>query len=303
MNEPRDHHYVPQFFLRNFAIDSERKKLTTVAKHGDRAIWAERSIAHLGYERDLYVYLRGGIPVSVETEVNRQIETPISQSDTWAKIASGRTDTLDISDKPILYALIRHLEARNPHYLWTMQKLAELSANLNPDVALTNEEREMYSLYNSSPDQAKAHFNAMSASLTWTQDNYQRACMSILRSPIPLRSSTTPVLPLRAPAHSALYLPLPGMVPFQLLLTLNRNTAVSLVFADFDGGFLNLEVTADVAKGLNRQFAGQFAYFAHVRHLITGKLDLIADMTWAPYDLAEDGENRTSFRRRERDSG
>src|SRR2546423_840532 len=121
MSTPRDHHYVPQFFLRNFAIDPERKRIATVAKHGDRAIWAERSIESLGYERDLYVHLRRGVPVSVETTINTRIETPISQSDPWAKIASGNTAALDRFDKPVLYALIRHLEARTPHYSNTAQ--------------------------------------------------------------------------------------------------------------------------------------------------------------------------------------
>ena len=88
------------------------------------------------------------------------------------------------------------------------------------------------------------------------------------------------------------------MLPFQLLLTLNTATAASLVFGGFEGDFLNLEITAEVAKGLNRQFAAQFAYFEQVRHLITGKADLIEDMTWAPYDVVEDGERRITFCRR-----
>jgi hypothetical protein len=72
-------------------------------------VWAERSIQKIAYERDYYVHMVGSIPVSVESDINRGIETPLSQSDTWSKIASGRTDALDASDKPILYALIRHL--------------------------------------------------------------------------------------------------------------------------------------------------------------------------------------------------
>ena len=97
-NTPCNHHYVPQFYLRNFAIDPEKQKLTTVAKHGHVAVWAKRSIKSLGYERDLYVSLRNGVPVSVETIINERIETPISESDTWQKIASGRSDALDETD-------------------------------------------------------------------------------------------------------------------------------------------------------------------------------------------------------------
>lgn len=52
-NELRNHHYAPQFFLRNFAIDPEHRKIETVAKHGQLAVWAKRSIERLGYERDL----------------------------------------------------------------------------------------------------------------------------------------------------------------------------------------------------------------------------------------------------------
>lgn len=85
MNIPRNHHYAPQFYLRNFASDPEKKKIRTLAKNGDYAVWAERSIEGLGYERDLYVHSYGGVPVSVEDAINHGIETPISKSDTWAK--------------------------------------------------------------------------------------------------------------------------------------------------------------------------------------------------------------------------
>lgn len=129
MSIARDHHYVPQFYLRNFAVDPEKKKVTTIAKHGPMAVWSRRSIESLGYERDLYVSLSGGLPISAEAMVNERIETPISKSDTWAKIVSGRADALDKSDKPILYALIRHFEVRTPKYRHTMFELAQMAAD------------------------------------------------------------------------------------------------------------------------------------------------------------------------------
>jgi hypothetical protein len=67
-----------------------------------RSRCAKRSIEQLGFERDLYVHLRGSVPVSVENAINKRFETPISKSDTWAKIVSGRTDALNRSDKAIL---------------------------------------------------------------------------------------------------------------------------------------------------------------------------------------------------------
>jgi hypothetical protein len=298
MNAPRDHHYAPQFYLRNFAVDPEQKKVTTVAKHDRFAVWGERSIESLGYERDLYVHVENGVPVCVEDAINARIETPISRSDTWAKIASGRTDALDRTDKPVLYALIRHLEARTPHYMATALELAELAAPGKSDMPFTDEEREMYAELRSNPELAKAFFNAMSASLDWTATTFKKAAISIYRSPVALRSSTTPVLVTRAPSHPALHLPLPGMIPYMLTLTLNPNTIASLVLADFDDAFENVEIGAEFALGINRQFAMQFAYFPHVRHLITGREDLAVDMTWAPYDLVEDTERKITFRRR-----
>jgi len=298
MTEPRDHHYVPQFFLRNFATDPERKKVAMVAKHGDFAVWRERSIESIGYERDLYVQMHNGVPVSAETAINEGIETPISQSDTWAKISSGRADALDRSDKPILYALVRHLEARTPHYLATAKKLAQLAADPGSGMEFTDEEREMYAAYRANPDLTTAIFNAMAANLDWTEQSYRGAAVSILRSPIPLRTTTTPVFVTRAPDHAALHLPLPGMIPYQYILPINRTTVATVVLADFDDDFLNMEINALTARSLNRQFASQFAYFENVRHLVTSKDDLVADMTWAPYDLVEDTERKVTFRRR-----
>jgi hypothetical protein len=44
MSEPRDHHFVPQFYLRNFAIDPEKRWVTTLGKHGPFAVWAKRYV-------------------------------------------------------------------------------------------------------------------------------------------------------------------------------------------------------------------------------------------------------------------
>jgi predicted amidohydrolase len=303
MNIARDHHYAPQFYLRNFAVDPERKKITTVAKNGTFAVWAERSIEGLGYARDFYVHLQAGVPVSVEEVINERIETPISQSDTWAKIVSGRTDALDRSDKAVLYALIRHLEARTPHYRATADELATLAASNKSDIPFTPEEQRMYVLFRETPEIANAQLNAMASSLAWTGAGFRGAGLSIFRSPLPLRSSTIPVMVSRPPAHPALRLPLPGMVPYMLNLTLNRNTIASLVLGDFDDAFTNTEIAVEHALGFNRHFVAHFAFFEQVRHLITDRDDLAADMTWAPYELIKNTDKKIVFRRRTDSSG
>ncbi|MFN4206853.1 MAG: DUF4238 domain-containing protein [Agrobacterium albertimagni] len=288
---------MPQFYLRNFSEDLEKKKLFTVMKHGGRAVWAQRAIKSIGFERDLYVHLAGGVPVSVETEINSNVETPISKSDTWAKIASGCAEQLDIKDKPILYALIRHLEARTPHYLRTVLELANLAADPTSLMAFTDEERDIYAEIRRDPDAAKEAFNTMSASLEWTERNYAKAAISILRSPIPLRTSTKPVNAIGAPAHPSLYLPYPGQTPFQLLLALNRTTIATLVFGDFDNAFTNEVCDIEIALGFNRHVVGQFCHFDSVTHLIAEREGLTTDMTWGPYELVSDTERKITYRR------
>jgi hypothetical protein len=297
-NEPRGHHYVPQFLLRNFAVDGAKSRITTVVKHGSMAIWAERPIKSLGYERDFYVHMEGGIPVSVETDINRRVETPISRSETWTKIAAGHTDALNQSDRAILYALIRHLEVRTPHYCATRRELAHMAIESNSAIPFTDDERAYYAVMRANPNLTKATLNNRTATLMWPADNFRGALLMILRSPIPLRSSTTPVLSMPAPAHVAMSLPLPGMAPYQLALTLNPTTMACLVLGDFDGAFSNQSISHETALGLNRNFVAQFGTFEHVRHLITSRDNLADDMTWAPYDLIEDTQRKITFRRR-----
>jgi hypothetical protein len=93
-------------------------------------------------------------------------------------------------------------------------------------------------------------------------------------------------------------LPLPGMTPYQLVLTLNPTTLVSLVLGDFDGAFSNQLIDSPTARGFNRHFAGQFAKFDAVRHLISSRDNLVDDMTSASYDLIDDTPRKIMFRRR-----
>jgi hypothetical protein len=228
--------------------------------------------------------------------INRSIETPISQSDTWAKIQTGRADALDRSDKPILYALIRHLEARTPHYFGTAMELAALAAQPDSEIPFTDEERRNYAEMRANPALARQFFNVLSASLQWTEESYRGAGMTIIRTKKPMRSSTTPVLVAQAPAHPAMRLPLPGMVPFNYYLALNPTTVVNLVLADFNDAFMNVEQGDDFRRDLNRHFVGQFGHFPH-GHIITDSAELVEDMAWAHYGLLKDGSRKLVFHR------
>lgn len=296
--EPRAHHYAPQFYLRNFAIDADRRKIATVAKNGGVAVWSVRSIEGLGYERDFYVHLRHGAPVSVETTINRRIETPISASETWKKVTAGRADALDRTDRPVLYDLIRHLHARTPHARETMRELAEMAASPTSEIPFTSDERQMYAAIRSSSGGHSAYTNAMASSLHWAAEDFESCGIWVFRSPIRLKASTTPVLSIKAPADKALKLELPGMTPFCFILALDFHTLVMLAIGDFDGHFANSEMPIPTALHFNRQYVGQFAYFPKMRHLITGREGLTEAMTWAPYDFVEEDQRKVVFRRR-----
>ncbi len=141
-------------------------------------------------------------------------------------------------------------------------------------------------------------FNLMSMSTTWAEADYRRAALSIFRSPISLRTLSSPVLSIRAPAHPGLHLPMPGLTPYQLVLALNPTTIASLVLGDFDDAFANTEMPLDSALGFNRHCVAQFAQYDGIRHLVTNRDDLSVDMTWAPYTLIEDTERKITYRRK-----
>jgi hypothetical protein len=295
MGEPSDHHVVPQFVLRNFAVDDEKQRVTTVAKDGNFAIWMERSIKGIGWEPDFYVHTVGGVPVSVETDLNHRIETPVSASDTWAKITSGRADTLDYGDRPILYSLVRHLEIRTPHYLQTVEELMAQEADPNSPIPFSDEEREMYAFFRANPDVLKQSVNERA--LHDFSGEYERCFLAVMRSPIPLRSSTTPVVAAPFENMPGLHMPAPGMAPFQRRMAVDPFTIVAVVAGDFGGAFLNYEISAEEAAGYNRSVAGQFATFPAVRHMICGPEQLIEDLTWTPYEVVKDTPTRKIFRR------
>jgi hypothetical protein len=98
--------------------------------------------------------------------------------------------------------------------------------------------------------------NQKASTTAWAADSFESAFLMILCSPIPLRSSTTPVVALSVPAHATIKLPLPDMTPCQLVLTLNPNTFACLILGEFDGAFSNRLVDKQIAVGLKRRFVG-----------------------------------------------
>jgi hypothetical protein len=294
---PSHNHYAPQFYLRLFASDEKLTKIPTVTKHETRAVWAHSSIEYVGAEEDLYTVAIEGVPASVESKINRQIESPISRSDTWTKIAADEARLLTEEDKPVIYAMMRHLELRTPHARRTMEELIEMCAERPQDFSA--DERQMYAELRRSPELRGLLFAHQASSTEWTWEQYGRAHIAICRTRIPLKTSSVPVHVIKAPEHPGHYLPLPGQVPYSSTMTLNRHAFVTLTLGDFGGKmFANEEVPDDVGHGYNRHRVAQFAHFEANRHLIADRIGLAEDMTWAGYEVELDRPNKITFKRR-----
>lgn len=295
--EPRRHHYVPQFFLRNFAVDEERKKVTAVRKHGNRAVWAETSIKSIAYETDFYVHTQNGAPVSVETTINRNIETPISSSETWRKIADGAISDLDASDRPVLYSLVRNFEVRTPHYRSTIQELAQLASQPNSGMQFSEEEQELYALLRSDRSLMEAYVNEAAANARWTADEFYSCGISIYRVSGPTYVCTTPVHPMKAPANTALRSVQLGLSPVSQLMPLTPNSYVILSLGDFSGSFTNQKVEVDVEQGLKKQIVAQFGYWPKVEHMVCPSDGLQEHLEWAGFKSVKDTPTKKIFER------
>jgi len=294
-NPPKRHHYVPQFFLRNFAIDEQKKKVMALHKHGERAVWAKKSIKSIAYEHDLYVHMDGSTPVSVEEIINSDLENPISKSATWEKVSKGSVDELDRSDRAILYSLVRNFEARTPHHRNTLIELSILAARPDSGMKFSEEEKEMYAALRADPSLISEMANEAASNLEWTEREFLSCGITICRVSSPTYVCSTPVHIMKSPDHSDLRATQMGLVPNSYLMPLTPYAYVSVSLGDFDGGFINQHVDPLVEEGLKRQIVAQFSYWPIVRHMICPADGLIDHLRWAGYDCIDDGQNKKNF--------
>lgn len=294
-NLPKRHHYAPQFFLRNFAIDDQRQKVMALNKHGDRAVWAKKSIKSIAYEHDLYVHMDGNVPVSVETKINTDLENPISKSETWKKISSGAEDDLDRSDRAVLYSLVRNFEARTPHYRNTLRELSILAERPDSGMAFSDDENEMYAALRADPTLLSEVANEASSSLSWAEQDFYSCGISVWRVREPTYVCSTPVHVMKAPDHPGLRSTQVGLTPHSYLMAISQNAYVSLSLGDFEGAFENRLVDIDVETGLRRQIVSQFSYWPIVRHMICRPEGLFDHLKWAGYNCTDDGARKKTF--------
>jgi len=292
INDPKKHHYVPQFYLRKFSCPDESNKVPTLSRHTPYLIKKRNSISRIGYEDNLYKVTDENIELCVERNINLAIETPISQSETWRKIDEGKPELLNKGDKLLIYIFMRHLESRNLEMLEFMKSEQARIKNSKYQKEYSDEGRRMYDQIGSTHQGANYFYLNMSSNIDQYLEEYKRASITIFGSSIPIRTSTNPVI--NVPMHTfqnryfnpnemTKWLPLSPR--FGAMLYLNDNNC------DF-GSFQVVE--KDVIKVLNRLYLCQLLNSRTTRHMIVNDEYLFNDFEWS--GLKVDPLNPRKFR-------
>lgn len=293
-NAPKRHHYVPQFYLRRFALVDDPHKVRVLEQHGELVVSDRKSIDRIGYEERFHDYDDRGTTASIEAELNRTIETPFAGSSTWSKISSGAWESLDPRDRLPLYGFARHLQLRN---LETLRFIEAQNARFRAgdhDSDMTDEERAMHAWIASSLDNAHALFREGALDTTLPEDA-QAINVMVCRSPITLRTSTSPAVRILHPGpESALG---PFFNPLRTWwLALDRECGVFIVTGG-PPGFSNSTMPADAARMVNRQYLVQLLKSRWVRYMIADDEFLGEDLAWAGYTLASQTTHGRRWRR------
>ncbi len=199
-NEPKKHHYVPQFYMRQFACRTDCKKVMTLERHRNVVVANPKSIEGIGYEDHLHDYEVDGVRASIEGDINKAIETPFSRSETWRKVSSGRSASLDQSDRFPIYGFARHLQRRNLATLCFIESQHARYRAGELEDELTDEERDYHAWLAENPGAAHEMFRA-GAMNTMLSDDAAAINVMVCQTPIPLRTSTNPTLMISSPGR------------------------------------------------------------------------------------------------------
>jgi hypothetical protein len=291
-NEPKKHHYVPQFYMRRFACSDDVNKIMVLERHRDVVVADRKSIEGIGYEQRLHDYEDGGAPSSIEGELNKAIETPFSKSPTWRKISSGNCAGLDETDRLPIYGFARHLQLRNLETLRFIEtQHARFLAGALED-ELTDEERDMHAWIAADPGAAHELFRA-GAMETMLPADASAINVIVCETPIALRSSTNPAVRLSHPGHDSVF----GAMFNSLRtwwLTLDRNWGAFIV-AGGPPGFSTGAVPPELARVVNRQYLVQLLH-GGARYLLGDDEFIGDDLEWAGF--AFDQNTTRGFRYR-----
>ncbi|MBE9399691.1 DUF4238 domain-containing protein [Pontibacterium sp. N1Y112] len=290
MSNPKKHHYVPQFYLRNFGYVDDKNKVPTISRSNPYLIKKKSAISRIGYEDYLYRVTEEAVHQCIESHLNHSVETPISQSRTWEKINEGKPELLNEGDKFLIYIFMRHLESRNLEILDFIQYDQARVKDPRYQEEYSAEEVLMYDEIRNTPEGIKKYFLGMAGSIDQYLEEYGRASISILGSNIPIRTSTNPVI--NVPMHTfkgerynhretTKWLPLGKN--FGAMLSLNDN------YFGF-GGFEMIENSA--MRTLNRLYLVQLLNSRTTRHMIADDDYINDDLTWAGVKVEKNNGNK-----------
>lgn len=290
--DQKKHHYVPQFYLRKFCCADDENKVPSISRHNPFLIKKRCSIGRIGYEDYLYKITDKDIEFCVEKKLNKNIETPFSQSNTWKKIADGTPELLTEDDKLTIYIFMRHLESRNIETLEFLRTEQERIMDSRYRSEYSESERRMHAELNLVPNGVEHFYLGMSEGIDQYFEAFKRASISIWGSNIPIRTSTNPVI--NVPIHTfqktefdpsimAKWLPLSPKVGAMLFMNEKH--------CDFSG----YQVVEDNAiRTLNRLHLVQLLESKTTRHMIASDDYILDDFEWAGIDL--DPSNPRKFR-------
>ncbi|WP_158213716.1 DUF4238 domain-containing protein [Sphingopyxis witflariensis] len=278
-NEPKKHHYVPQFYMRQFVCPTDPKKVMTLERHRNVVVADPKSIEGIGYEDHLHNYEVDGVGASIESDINKAIETPFSRGRTWRKVSSGQSATLDESDRFPIYGFARHLQRRN---LATLRFIESQHARYRAgelEDELTDEERDYHAWLAEDPGAAHKMFRA-GATDTMLPDDAAAINVMVCQTPIPLRTSTNPTLMISSPGHQSIF----GAMFNSLRtwwLTLDQHHG-AFIIAGGPSGFSSSTVPPEIAHVINRQYLTQFLH-GDARYMLAHDEFIPADLEWAGF--------------------
>lgn len=280
-NNARKHHYVPQFYLRQFHCDSDVNKVLALSRHDPFLIEKKNTIKRIGYED--YLYKIKEIEYCIEEKLNKNIETPFSQSSTWSKISNNTPELLTEDDKLTIYIFMRHLESRNIENLEFLKSEHKNLMKNGFTCDYSDFERDMHKNIDIQPNGIEHLYLGMSESIEQYLEGFKNASISIWGSNIPIRTSTNPVI--NVPIHT-----------FQQATFDSDSTAKWLPLAPNFGAMLFLNkahcafsrykvVEDNVIKTLNRLYLVQLLNSKTTKHMIFNDKHIKNDLNWAGIEI------------------
>lgn len=296
----RDNHYVPQFYLRQFACADDLNKVAVLRRHEPFLVADRKSIAQMGYEEDLHALHAGKGALNLEGVISKTIETPFSSSPTWTKIASGNVRSLDASDRRALYAFNTHLQTRNLEALRFLEKMQARirESGFPPD--FTQEERDMHTAIASDPDGVRAFFLMGAIRPLGTIDRSAEGSVLICHTKLRLRTTTCPPLPMGVPPTYSNADPSDVDGPKAWWLPLTPYCGALITRGTPFAELAHMDIEDDAVRMFNRRYLVQLREGLSVRYCLADDVYLDVDLDWAGYDLVTRSKMVSRYERRDR---